>query len=158
MSFEPKNGRCLCERCGHVWWTSFTYSLQKYVEPRSCAKCKSKGWNKPRVYGGKYLDGSAAMAKRYKATGRKAANLRPEKIRAEKIADLKTQLRIAQNEYNKIQDQLADPEHWKYDRQALGYYFKNYSQIIKDLKNEIEELEAYDSIYKEIATIAQKSA
>lgn len=77
MAFDPKNGYCLCQRCGHTWKSKFKIDYQKlstkYIEPRNCAKCKSKKWNSPRVYGGKYLKGLATMAKRFKPTGRKAA-------------------------------------------------------------------------------------
>lgn len=62
---------CTCERCGHTWETrSSWYSSQKNQLPKSCAKCKSKGWNKPRVYAGKYTE--ATILKREKPTGRKA--------------------------------------------------------------------------------------
>ena len=87
MSFNKNTGWCLCERCGYEWGASAKNGYDKkdnLLEPKSCAKCKSKVWNQPRVYSGKYLNGLAPMAKRYKATGRKAAkekrqpNLFPE--------------------------------------------------------------------------------
>lgn len=77
---KPKKKRKFehfCNRCGNVWLSIFS-------NPRACANCKQTGWNTPRVYGGKYLNGLAPMAKRFKATGRKAAkeklqpNLFPE--------------------------------------------------------------------------------
>lgn len=73
MSFNERNGHCICERCGYVWRARQSNVNYKYFEPQSCADCKSKVWNTPRVYGGKYLNGLAPMAKRFKATGRKAA-------------------------------------------------------------------------------------
>lgn len=66
---KPKHKRKFehfCNRCGKVW-------LSLFSEPGACAKCKSKFWNVPRVYGGKYLNGLAPMAKRFKPTGRQAA-------------------------------------------------------------------------------------
>lgn len=74
MSFNKNTGNSFCERCGHQWYSIYRSGYRKgeFIEPRSCGKCKSKVWNKPRVYGGKYLDGLAPMAKRYKPTGRAA--------------------------------------------------------------------------------------
>jgi len=69
MSFNEKTGFCFCERCGYDW-------LPKDISiaPRSCARCKSKVWNQPRVYAGKYVSGT--LAKRFKPTGRAAARQR----------------------------------------------------------------------------------
>lgn len=67
MTEEYWNYLCTCERCGYVWKT-----IGKSKVPTSCAKCKSKGWNKPRVYSGKYVN--ATICQRTKPTGRKAAN------------------------------------------------------------------------------------
>ncbi len=32
---------CTCERCGHTW------EVLGEAPPKSCARCKSKGWNTP---------------------------------------------------------------------------------------------------------------
>ena len=74
MSFDKLKGNCFCERCGHTWQSTIKmnfHSHKIYNEPRSCAKCKSKVWNQPRVYAGKYISGT--LARRYKPTGRAAA-------------------------------------------------------------------------------------
>ena len=55
---------CVCERCGYSWTTYYQR------EPKSCAKCKSKYWNQPRVYSGKYVQ--ATICQRTKPTGKKA--------------------------------------------------------------------------------------
>jgi hypothetical protein len=77
MSWEPKTGKAFCERCGHAWTVkSFLSSIDKKeirVKPKSCARCKNKGWNTPRVYAIGSITGT--MAKRYKPTGRAAATL-----------------------------------------------------------------------------------
>jgi hypothetical protein len=73
MSFDDKNGNCFCERCGYNWTTK-----DKSIAPRSCAKCKSKVWNQPRVYAGKYISGT--LAKRFKPTGRAAAQIKALRI------------------------------------------------------------------------------
>lgn len=64
FSIESYGARCVCERCGYSWWTFYK------KEPKACAKCKNKGWNKPRTYSGKYV--SATICKREKATEKKA--------------------------------------------------------------------------------------
>ena len=69
MSFDDKKGFCFCQRCGHDWIAKPVGTEMR--EPRSCAKCKSKVWNQPRVYAGKYISGT--LAKRFKPTGRAAA-------------------------------------------------------------------------------------
>lgn len=51
---------CVCERCGYRWQT------HKKKIPLACAKCKNKGWNKPRVYSGKYTN--QTLLKREKST------------------------------------------------------------------------------------------
>ena len=62
---------CTCDRCGHVWETRWDWKKRTAkVLPKSCAKCKSKGWNSPRVYSGKYAE--VTILKREKPTGRKA--------------------------------------------------------------------------------------
>jgi len=66
MSFNDKTGHCFCERCGYDWAPKDISTA-----PRSCAQCKSKVWNSPRVYAGKYINGT--LAKRFKPTGRAAA-------------------------------------------------------------------------------------
>lgn len=57
MSWDEKTGKAFCERCGYEWKVKSFYSSRAQrdirVKPRSCAKCKNKGWNVPRVYGGK---------------------------------------------------------------------------------------------------------
>lgn len=100
--FDYKKGVCNCERCGHFWETQFSEILNKYVAPKSCAKCKSKYWNQPRTYGGNYLDGLAPMAKRFKPTGRKAASLRPEIIAKERRNYLIQNVFDAVREYKRI--------------------------------------------------------
>jgi len=45
---------------------------KEFLEPKSCGKCKSKVWNQPRTYAGKYISG--VLAKRFKPTGRAAAS------------------------------------------------------------------------------------
>lgn len=90
MSFDPKKGFCFCERCGHDWQSKPIGD--KFKEPRSCAKCKSKVWNHPRVYSGKYVSGT--LAKRFKPTGRAAARIKhdPEETRRQKIEALMEQM------------------------------------------------------------------
>lgn len=75
MSFDKTKGECFCERCGHYWKPKpFGAKDDYYIEPKSCAKCKSKVWNQPRVYAGKYISGT--LARRFKPTGRAAAQLK----------------------------------------------------------------------------------
>ncbi|HEX8248994.1 MAG TPA: zinc ribbon domain-containing protein [Pyrinomonadaceae bacterium] len=88
MSYDSKTGHSFCERCGHSWTVRQKYNGNNYYrkEPKSCAKCKSKVWNQPRVYAGKYISGT--MAKRFKPTGRAAAKLKcdPEQAEWDSIA------------------------------------------------------------------------
>lgn len=71
MSFYKEKGNCFCERCGHSWHSSKMDAQNKdFLEPKSCGKCKSKVWNQPRTYAGKYISGT--LAKRFKPTGRAA--------------------------------------------------------------------------------------
>jgi len=76
VSYDEKTGHCFCERCGYDWTVRQKFNGNNYyrIEPRSCAKCKSKVWNHPRVYAGKYVSGT--LAKRFKPTGRAAARQR----------------------------------------------------------------------------------
>lgn len=85
MSFDAKKGFCFCERCGHDWIAKPVDNV--FVEPRSCAKCKSKVWNQPRVYSVKYI--SAVLSKRFKPTGRAAARpkVEPEVENWKRIAE-----------------------------------------------------------------------
>ncbi len=54
-----------CERCGYSW------NVPRYkAKPKSCAKCKSKYWDSPRVY--KVGNLESTFAKRDKPTGKKA--------------------------------------------------------------------------------------
>jgi len=83
MSFDNKKGFCHCERCGRDW-TSKEQS-EGFTEPRSCAGCKSKRWNVPRVYAGKYISGT--LAKRFKLTGRAAAKAKKKPRTVDEILD-----------------------------------------------------------------------
>lgn len=75
MSYSNSTGYCFCERCGYGWKIRMPRNSNKYPTdaPKSCARCKSKVWNQPRVYAGKYISGT--LAKRFKPTGRAAAKL-----------------------------------------------------------------------------------
>jgi hypothetical protein len=72
MSYDNKTGICFCHRCGYEWRPKQKIIGDSYhwIEPKSCARCKSKVWNQPRVYAGKYISGT--LARRFKPTGRAA--------------------------------------------------------------------------------------
>ena len=87
MSFDPEKGLCNCERCAHVW-TATKLMDDGFMEPSACAKCKSKVWNRPRVYAGKFVTGT--LARRFKPTGRAAAKLKAKakKSKSERIEEI----------------------------------------------------------------------
>jgi hypothetical protein len=118
MSFDKTTGFCFCERCGYEWKTKpfDSRELKKivFIEPRSCAGCKSKVWNQPRVYSGKYISGT--LARRFKPTGRAAAaqNVYKE-IRASHFPD-----RSYQETLNKLLEDF---------RRAKAFYYSEYNNI-----------------------------
>lgn len=71
MAFSKKLGECRCERCDYFWKPKPVNG--NYIEPTSCAKCKSKVWNKPRKYNLGTLESALIVTKREKPTGRAAA-------------------------------------------------------------------------------------
>ena len=81
-----------CERCGYHWhnWRG--------KAPKSCARCKSKYWNEPRVYSGKYVP--ATICQRVKTTGRKAGKIKFEK----RMADYRAELRRSELPDDKSSD------------------------------------------------------
>jgi hypothetical protein len=109
MSFDKKNGESFCERCGYEWKTKSFDSPREgriFIEPRSCAKCKSKVWNQPRTYGGKWLNGNYPMARRWKTTGRAAIKLKTEQYKFRNSNFLKCG-------YCKKTKQDCEPSFWK---------------------------------------------
>ncbi len=73
--------RLTCDRCGYGW------DIYRRKLPKSCARCKSKGWDEPRVYAGKYV--SATICTRVKATGHNARRLKSKKFLDDYLAEIR---------------------------------------------------------------------
>lgn len=97
-------------------------------EPRSCAKCKSKFWNQPRVYSGKYVSGT--LAKRFKPTGRAATRQKidPEVAVWDKIANDPN--KTTSQKLNEILDTLSLEERAAARTQI---YLLRMSQMLEEL-------------------------
>lgn len=124
-----------CNRCNNPF-------RSKNLSPKYCNLCKSSLWNAPRVYD---VDGGELpTGKRYKATGRKAANQRPEKIRLDKIADLESLERSTAREIDSLMKLINDPDFHKCAISSIAYQLFCFVRENHKIKMELATLTETD--------------
>lgn len=155
MSFYKDKGNCFCERCGYAWIASINYQNGKFVyfEPKSCAKCKSKVWNKPRVYSNTKNFSGVCFAQREKPTGRQAAKLRPEIIAEKRRKELIENYLYAVKAYKRTESNFFEMVETgeindRYERgRKRGQEMQHYLNLASDdITFWIEKLAEFDGI------------
>lgn len=136
MSFHSKYGNCFCERCGHSWHSSkMTANNVEFIQPTSCARCKSKVWNQPRVYAGKYISGT--LARRFKPTGRAAAKLKQEKVISESLNNLYKKSDRVEVNYKALENIM---ESKNYDVYSINFFAHAIGQAYEKSKKILFEI------------------
>ena len=164
MPFSKELGECLCMRCGH-WWKPKPDDNGEYSEPKSCAKCKSKVWNKSRKYNLGTLESTLIVHHREKLTGRAAAKAKKVEDKNFKeyetlvIADkkkLKIDLRLAtENGLWYVGHRIESGTYGSFCGPSRNKYRTAYGSREEAIVCEIKDIVQFHSCYPEIIKAGQ---